>query len=485
MSATTDHPRVFISYSWTSAEHQQFVEDLAITLRSKGVDAILDIWDLQPGNDKFSFMESMVVDPTVGRVLVISDKGYQRKANERLGGVGTESQIISTEVYGKVRQSKFIPIVREYGDDGEPCLPVFMKGLLYIDMSSEEKYGDALDQLLRNIYEVPRHQKPQLGARPTFDDPAAAPRHVIPPQAAPLLIATEPLGKAAEAQFLRRLLSDLDAAYVQPHEEVDEEIYQAIVRTKPLRDQFSNYVEAVALSSNDDPVSLAPVLRLLSDIGVKFGPPVISGGFLDEWADFYRFFAYEAVLVQTAALLRNHRWKSLNRLVSAKYLIRELHHPEEALPLWAFDQHIRTLDTLRNQRLNLNRISITVDLLRERSSEGSTTFAELMQADVFLTLASFVQFSTNSADKGYNLWWAPRTNIFAGHGNRHRLFLMAADFEVRRGLQDATGAKSGSAIEAALVAAAARLGGSFKRLSTDTFGRFSFDQAINRQELIK
>ena len=64
MSATTEHPKVFISYSWTSSDHEQFVLDLATSLRNHGVDAVLDKWDLRPGQDKYVFMESMVIDPT-------------------------------------------------------------------------------------------------------------------------------------------------------------------------------------------------------------------------------------------------------------------------------------------------------------------------------------------------------------------------------------------------------------------------------------
>lgn len=61
MSATTEHPKVFISYSWTNVEHEQFVLDLATALRNHGVDALLDKWDLKPGQDKYVFMESIVV----------------------------------------------------------------------------------------------------------------------------------------------------------------------------------------------------------------------------------------------------------------------------------------------------------------------------------------------------------------------------------------------------------------------------------------
>lgn len=163
MSASTEHPKVFISYSWSPPEHEQFVVDLATSLRGHGVDAVLDKWDLKPGHDKYAFMESMVVDPGIQKVLVVCDKKYQEKANARAGGVGTESQIISQELYGRVNQTKFVPVVCEYDDDGQACLPVFMKHLIYIDLSSDERYGAGLDELLRLIYAQPFHEKPKLG----------------------------------------------------------------------------------------------------------------------------------------------------------------------------------------------------------------------------------------------------------------------------------------------------------------------------------
>ncbi|WP_221192193.1 toll/interleukin-1 receptor domain-containing protein [Microbulbifer rhizosphaerae] len=51
-------PRVFISYSHDSAAHKEWVLNFATTLRSRGVDAILDQWDLRPGDDLPHFMET-------------------------------------------------------------------------------------------------------------------------------------------------------------------------------------------------------------------------------------------------------------------------------------------------------------------------------------------------------------------------------------------------------------------------------------------
>jgi hypothetical protein len=78
------------------------------------------MFDQKKGNDKYAFMEKMVTDPTVTHVLVMCDISYAEKADARKVGVGTETQIISREIYEKVEQSKFIPIVCEFSEPGEP-----------------------------------------------------------------------------------------------------------------------------------------------------------------------------------------------------------------------------------------------------------------------------------------------------------------------------------------------------------------------------
>src|SRR5215212_2878123 len=118
-------PKVFVSYSWTSTDHVDWVVRLADRLVLSGVDVVLDQWDLMPGHDKFAFMERMVNDPTVVKVLAVCDKVYAEKANSRTGGVGTESQIISKSVYDKAGQDKFIPLIREKDDQGKECTPAF------------------------------------------------------------------------------------------------------------------------------------------------------------------------------------------------------------------------------------------------------------------------------------------------------------------------------------------------------------------------
>lgn len=106
-------PKVFISYSWTSEEYKKYVVDLVCTLRNRGVDTVFDSYDLMPGDDKYVFMERIANDPTIDKVLILCDRGYKEKADNRSGGVGDETVIITPEVYGRSQQDKFIPVVME------------------------------------------------------------------------------------------------------------------------------------------------------------------------------------------------------------------------------------------------------------------------------------------------------------------------------------------------------------------------------------
>ena len=45
------NPKLFISYSWSSPEHEKWVLSLATELRSNGVDVLFDKWDLKEGDD--------------------------------------------------------------------------------------------------------------------------------------------------------------------------------------------------------------------------------------------------------------------------------------------------------------------------------------------------------------------------------------------------------------------------------------------------
>jgi hypothetical protein len=49
------------------------------------VDVTIDKWDLKEGLDAIQFMESMVTDPNIKKVILVLDRSYAEKADGRRG----------------------------------------------------------------------------------------------------------------------------------------------------------------------------------------------------------------------------------------------------------------------------------------------------------------------------------------------------------------------------------------------------------------
>jgi len=486
MGGTSEHPKVFISYSWSGPEHEQDVIELATTLRSHGVDAILDKWDLKPGQDKYVFMESMVTDASVVKVLVLCDKGYQEKANNRAGGVGTESQIISQELYAKVQQTKFIPVVFEYTDASEPCLPVFMKGRIFVDLSTADRYGAGVDELLRLIYDQPFHEKPALGSAPAFLKPDGGLPYAKELGAALRAIQDgKPNRHGLEHLFTAAVLNEVKSLYAEPEgNDYHEVIYQAIQKTKGLRDQLAEYFDAVAAFSGDDSRVLMNACRLLEGLGQNFGPPERSGSYYPGWTDTYAFVALESMLLLTAALLRHERWTLLKHLLRRTFIVRADSNGLEPSTFVVFDGRLSSLDEHRVSLLKLNRASLSADMLKERCSPEKTLFTDLMQADVFLGLGAAMHIS-DRADGDWPRVWVPRTAVYYPNSKPLPLFMRAEDPEFRANIRTAIGVASATDMAKRVELARAKLN-NFSALSIGRgFSRFNLLGATNLQLLVK
>ncbi|MFT6338479.1 MAG: hypothetical protein ACI86M_003531 [Saprospiraceae bacterium] len=88
---------VFISYSWDSDEHKEWVFGLANKLVDEGVNVLLDRYDLRPGKSLPHFVETSIKN--ADRILVIFTPNYKLKAEKRAGGVGYEYSILNSELY--------------------------------------------------------------------------------------------------------------------------------------------------------------------------------------------------------------------------------------------------------------------------------------------------------------------------------------------------------------------------------------------------
>lgn len=404
---STEHPKVFLSYAWSDPEHKERVRLFANRLISRGVEVILDVYDNKPGHDLNSFMEQTVTDNTVTHVLVIVDKIYSDKADARSGGVGTETQLISAEVYQKIDQTKVVPLVFERTKEGKACLPAYMRSRHYIDFTDESQFDASFDELIRHIYDQPRYEKPSLGPIPVFDTPAkhVAEKIPLPAKHAPQTN-TDFDGASAELMSVLKKLRKIDGT----EKSIDERIIESISQAEPYVNAVLNGLDQLLSEDKlDDKKLVDKIDRLFSEAKSYQGPlPGISSWRETDY-EHIGFTVQESVTAIIALLVKHRRYSAIYDLINRTYFYKTHLGEQRAVTIIDFYQYMRTLDDHRNSRLNLNRASVAADITKENSSKfDAIDFDQIRNADSLLYLLSRFNFPDNRYE-----WWFPRLSVYS------------------------------------------------------------------------
>lgn len=402
--------RIFISYSWTTPKHEEWVYNLGNRLMENGIEVKLDKWDLKPGQDKYEFMESMVQDETIDKVLIICDKAYSEKANERKGGVGTETQIITPEIYNNAKQEKFIPVIAEKGEEFDSYLPVYLKSRIAINMSSEEYYEEGYEKLLRLIANRPLFRKPAKGQLPSFlfeDEKPHFKTTNINKQLKHYLIEKPDKAEYFVQEFILEFKKSLEQfkitseEYKEPYDEI---VYNRINDMLCLRNDYIEFFTLLCRISNDFNIDV--IIELFEDI-YSYTQFQGNGINSDVCHDHYKFFTMELFLYTCLILIDNELFNKLDILLSTKYFVK-LYYNNKERTFIGFRFYIDSLDSSRNNRLELKRVSITADLLVQRSEVNGINYKErLLSTDLILYYISV--FKSNITGERA---WFPLTYIY-------------------------------------------------------------------------
>lgn len=449
-------PKVFISYSWSSPGHQAMVRQWAEQLVSDGVDVVLDIYDLKEGHDKFAFMERMVTDETVTHVLVICDKVYSEKANARKAGVGTESQIISKEVYEKVEQSKFIPIVCDIDDQGEPFLPAFLGARIWIDFSTPEAVNENWEQLIRLLYGKPFHEKPKRGKAPAYireDSTVPASPALAKFNAFKQAILKAKPGLALyRTDLLDACIEFADSLRVRDRPDVDslgEKILADCGQLKHVRNHIIDWLllEASVAPSNEFADALVDFLEQLREL--KSRPPEVNS-WNDAWFEAHKLFVYETFLYIVAALLKARAYLTLYEVFSSHYILPETErHGEERFE--NFDCFYGDSDILQSvlapegKRL----YSPAAELLKRQADREDIPFTDIIQAELIVLMLAFIN---------PNAYWYPQTHHYAGRVQDYPFFLRATQHKGFKKLATVTGIEDADTLRELVKSGIERLG---------------------------
>ena len=404
-------PKIFISYSWTTPNHEDWVINLAEKLMSDGVEVIIDKWYLKEGNDKFTFMETMVNSKDITNVLLILDQKYSEKADQRSGGVGTETQIISPQIYSNVSQEKFIPIVAERDEQGNRYFPTFLEGRIYIDLSSNDKYEENYETLLRNIFKRPAFVKPKLGKAPSYLF-----------EETPMTFKTSIILRGFESQVnknpkrINSVINDFLEEFYQNLETysitfsarndftIGKEIYDNILLYTPLRNDFIYFFEKVTKKENEFDIEI--LIKFLEKLPL-YKHPI---GDRNSWSDFeftnYRFFIHELFLYLITVGLKNENYNFISELLYSSYFLKDKYnYDNKSTGYESFSNRIDTIDVFYKQTFSSNFYSPMADLIIKRIPDGFTKDL-IIEADLLCHYISVL--------KGTR--WFPITYVYKSRG---------------------------------------------------------------------
>jgi hypothetical protein len=396
------------------------VIELAKRLVGDGVEVVLDKWELKEGQDKYTFMEQSVTDPSINKVLLICDSTYAEKANAREGGVGDETMVISPEVYAKATETKYIPVIFERDENGKEYTPAYLKSRIYIDLSDDEQFEKNYETLLRALHNKPENRKPALGKMPEWLNDESVDfssvrnllkqvqaydgrnknkiESVVRKFSDDFIVALRSLAPVQGADFDKKLLTQIDAA-------------------KPLRDLFFDYVEALLMGDLD-------IGEVLGDFFEKLynGIYVIEGRrqYSDGEFEFSQFILWEMFIGSTAILLHHEKYYALNSLLHRTYFLTKNAFDQNVeaktfIQFWSALRYIEEYIKPRSETPNLHTLAGNIVVKREKLP--IITRRSLVNADMVLfQLSRVYDFPGNQNRRGWFWGWFPKLYV-CGEGS--------------------------------------------------------------------
>lgn len=402
-----DVPKLFISYSWSSPEHEEWVLELAENLIKDGIDIALDKWELREGDDPIIFMESMVNDPTITKIIMIIDGKYTDRANQRHGGVGTESTILSQELYSKRDKNKIVAVIAE----PDVPKPTFYAGRLHIDLSNSERYAEEYEKLVRWAYDKYKYEKPKiLGSAPSFivaeEEQVALFTNTQYRMAIDALEKGKSNASSLVKQYLDKLYLELPKFSIsEKNVDFNELFKQKLEHFQSHLYEFQKIVDAVCTHSNDPKIFkhfrsfLEKLLSLLCVVPSEKERLIID-------LELFSFLNYQFFLSLVTILIKNEEFNELKEILDELYML-----PENFYQRHLLDKKYMTFSVFLPREYNFIENNLKPrfysplgDLIKDYSDDKVITFEEICEADAFLFIKSLT-YNLQSDDYYRKRWW--------------------------------------------------------------------------------
>lgn len=362
-------------------------------------------------------MEKMITDPEIQKVVIICDRVYVEKADGRSGGVGTETQIISPEIYGKENQDKFVAVVAERDENGNAYLPIYYKSRIYIDLSDSDLYATNFEQLLRWAYDKPLYPKPKIGKKPSFlseTNPILLGTSARYKRALDAIKSNEDYTKGAIDEYFQTFVENLEEFRISSKDgEFDDKVIENIDKFLPYRSEAIEIFLAIAQYRNT-PEAWNQIHKFFENLIPYMDVPEGVSTWKESDFDNFKFIIHELFLYAISSLLKYECFEAVAHLIRHHYYVEKNanYGRNVMVPYTIFKNYLNSLEH-RNKRLNLKRVSLRADLLEQRSKTSGIAFRQILQSDFILFIRASFDAMNNG---GYQGWW-PETLLYNGRYN--------------------------------------------------------------------
>jgi TIR domain len=137
--------RAFISYKWESEDHLAWVQKLAEALRARGIDALLDRWEVKLGESFTDYMQEHISTADVILFVITPSAVEAAEAPKGKGGaLKFEVQMMNAR-----RIADGTRIIGIYRSGDRP--PHYIRDHRYVDFREDKKFGKSLQILVDDL----------------------------------------------------------------------------------------------------------------------------------------------------------------------------------------------------------------------------------------------------------------------------------------------------------------------------------------------
>ena len=240
---------------------------------------------------------------------------------------------------------------------------------------------------------------------------------------------------------------NLEAFRLEPSKgagDFDQKVIDSIEQFIPSRSELIEVFSTIALYDTTD--ASAPVIHKFFESLIPYTsrPGGLSRYHNWDW-DNLKFIVQECFILAVAIFLKHERYDIAEYLLTNQYYIEkdETYGRSSLVTFAVFRNYLESLN-YRNERLELRRLSLHADLLKERCTESGLHFKQIMQADFLLYLAEAIQGVKEDCQQA---WW-PETLVFKPfHGGTFEIFLRSESTEYFKRVAPTLGIKTKAELE--------------------------------------